>query len=43
MSSEDIQKIKALIKEQDETIEAKEVKIEELDKLVKDLKQKLIY
>jgi len=43
LSSEDIQKIKALIKEQDETIEAKEVKIEELDKLVKDLKQKLIY
>ena len=43
LSSEDIKKIKALITEQDETIESHENNIEELKKDIKMLKQKLAY
>lgn len=43
LSAEDIKKIKALIKDQDETIEGHEKKLEEQTKLIKELKQKLAY
>lgn len=43
LTPEDIKKIKDLIKEQDETIEKKQEEIEKLEKMAKDLKQKLIY
>lgn len=43
LDAEDIKKIKALIAEQDETIEANEEQIAELNKKIKEFKQKLIY
>jgi len=43
LTTEDIKKIKDLIKEQDQTIDDQTTKIEELGKQAKDLKQKLIY
>ena len=43
LTPEDIKKIKALIKEQDETISDHQTKIEELEKQVKDFKTKLAY
>ena len=43
LSAEDIKKIKALIAEQDSTIEAHEKKIEELETDLKKYKQQLAY
>ena len=43
LNADDIKKIKALIKEQDESIEKKTQQIEDLEKQVKDFKQKLVY
>ena len=43
LSAEDIKKIKQLIRDQDKTIEENEAKIEQLDKDLKEMKQKLVY
>lgn len=43
LSKEDVVKIKALIKEQDETIEKHAESIAANEKMIKDLKSKLIY